>query len=490
MSAAPVPTARVRASALPGRSGPAGLLDAAGGPALWCRSVRRAVEPLRAVDAGVALCARTPRPPALVTRPLLGDTLYECTDRSRAPATPVPPVPEQDPPRAPAGPDTRRETRPAPRRADEDASKTAPSTAGRPRGPARPGGPRPVPHPPRPPRGGPADGAVGTVLRSLARQAPSSLPAAPAGAPSVRAPRTQTAPDGTSAPSRPRSPLPAESCGDDLAAQTAGRVARTLGAADLSGLTTSRVRRVTGDPRTASALRTVLDRLTGRLQDAGVADRQQGGPPGSTDRGSTDPGSTRRTESASPVLGLPPASGRRRRRRDRPATEGADATAPRAGRDGAGGPAGSTDARRGRGSPASQAGDGRPRRPGRSGGDTGEGTDAVLRAPDRGSPPWAGTHDRSVPASRQGPGELPDRPGRLVALGGAGLDDTPHDGSTTGAAPSALAGTLGTTPQPTVWDSSGIGGAGGAVPAVSAPVLERLLERVLDDAARRHGIEV
>jgi hypothetical protein len=31
---------------------------------------------------------------------------------------------------------------------------------------------------------------------------------------------------------------------------------------------------------------------------------------------------------------------------------------------------------------------------------------------------------------------------------------------------------------------------GGVVPAVSAPELERVLQRVLTDAARRHGIEV
>jgi len=45
------------------------------------------------------------------------------------------------------------------------------------------------------------------------------------------------------------------------------------------------------------------------------------------------------------------------------------------------------------------------------------------------------------------------------------------------------------TPR-TVADSSAMPGVGGAVPAVSVPELERVLARVLGDAARRHGIEV
>lgn len=239
----------------------------------------------------------------------------------------------------------------------------------------------------------------------------------------------------------------------------------------------------------------MLDRLTGRLQGVvGVRGDRRSGRPGSTE---PDPAATQRA--VSPPTVPDPSIGSARRRSDRPAHDGSAAVARGARPDD---PRDTADAltpegRSSRRSPSDDAGDLR-RRDLRSAGDStgrGEGTDAVLRAPDGTREPgdrgaWSGRRRHDGTAAGPGLPELPDRPGRLVALGGAGLDDAPHDGSTTGAAPSALAGTLGTPPQPTVWDSSGVGGAGGAVPAVSAPVLERLLERVLDDAARRHGIEV
>lgn len=315
-------------------------------------------------------------------------------------------------------------------------------------------------------------------------------------APSVRVPRAPTTLDRPGR--RPRAAaLPADGCGDDLAARTAGRVARTLGAGDLPGLTTSRVR---GGSGVDGGLRAVLDRLTGRLRGVvGVdGDRQRGRPgsrdpdPGSTQRGTQSPGT------APPVPDLPIGSARRR---DRAAHDSSAAAARGTRPDGPRGTAEALvpDGRSSRRSPSAgtEARDLRRRDP-RSTGDStgrGEGTDAVLRAPDGTREPGdrgAGSGRRRPDGTAAGSGlpELPDRPGRLVALGGAGLDDSPHDGSSAGVGPSALAGTLGTSPQPTVWDSSGVGGVGGAVPAVSAPVLERLLERVLDDAARRHGIEV
>ena len=454
-----------------------GLLDAAGGPALWCRDVRRAARSVGAVDTGVVTCARTREPPALVTGPLLGDALDECTGVLRAP-TRAQDAPSDSPHQAPprSGPRPGAVARPRGGvdigRADvggDDARRDlGPSTACRTRGPARAAAP--TAPPPREPTAG---GAVSRVLHDLCppverppRPAPTpAAPRRPAPPPPPPAARPQ-APRPTAVPSvrtGPRSaPLPPADCGDDLAARTARRVARRIGATDLSGLAAHRAPRA-GDAE--RALRGVLDRLA---HGAGAA---RAGEPGAAPSGRT-------TERPLGLGGPNPRAPGPHRRGDDVVT------------DEAGGRPGTVPGR----APASRGPRGDSPRPGAGDVGLGEGTDPVLRAPDR-------AHDASGPDGRPGhrdhgragaPGlpELPDRPGRLVALGGAGLDDSPHDGSVAGPAPSALAGTLGTPPQPTAWDSSGVSGVGGSLPAVSAPVLERLIERVLGDAARRHGLEV
>ena len=487
----------------------AGLLDAAGGPTLWCRDVRRAARSVGAVDTGVATCARTPGPPALVTRPLLGDALDECTGGLRAPtrAQDAPPDPLHD---APPRPGARPAAVARPRGGadvgrdggrDDDAHDPGPSTACRPRGPERTAAPTP------PPRAPTARGAVSRVLHDLCP--PAERPTAPRPAPTPVAPRPPVprppapaqaappppaaraqAPTPTAVPSvrtGPRSaPLPAVDCGEDLAARAARRVARRIGATDLSGLAAHRAPPAADGER---ALRGVLDRLA-HGADVARAVEAVAAPSGQTTERPLDLGAT------DPRAPVP------RRRGDDVVTDGAGGrpgTVP--GRAPASrGPRRDRDGRRDHDRRRADGGDsvdlGRRDGPRRGAGDVGlgAGTDPVLRAPDR-------AHDASDPDGRPGrrdhgragaPGlpELPDRPGRLVALGGTGLDDSPHDGSTTGPAPTVLAGTLGTPPQPTAWDSSGVSGVGGSLPAVSAPVLERLLERVLDDAARRHGIEV
>jgi len=72
-----------------------GPLDAAGGAAAWCRDTVRATAAVHHVDAAVAAaCATRPRPPRLVPAPLLGDCLAQVVERRPAPV-PAEPQPRR-----------------------------------------------------------------------------------------------------------------------------------------------------------------------------------------------------------------------------------------------------------------------------------------------------------------------------------------------------------------------------------------------------------
>jgi hypothetical protein len=72
---------RVRSSARAGQPG-VGTLDAAGGPASWCRGTVRATRRVADLDARLdAVCAGAPRTPTLVRGPVLGRALDECLRR-------------------------------------------------------------------------------------------------------------------------------------------------------------------------------------------------------------------------------------------------------------------------------------------------------------------------------------------------------------------------------------------------------------------------
>lgn len=429
MTATSVPRRPARA---PSRAGP---LDAAGGPAAWCRATVRATRPVADLDTRLdAVCARAPRAPSLVAGPLFGSALEECT-RDVGAADDVVDVPDAGGRRARGSADDR----PATGRRTP-AAPVGPRTRGQ--GRARPASaPRAPDHVLAPPAGRhprrTASGHADTPADrgSAAAHLPVARLRALAGPQSADGrPRRHTNPrslDQDAIPGPGAAPGPARRRARPGQGRSQPAAERLLppdeaGPALLTRVVDRIVRRIAGRPGSGS-------RLAAGLLRAGAA--------------SSDP------ELSDLLARWSGAPGRPRPRRRRRAA--------------------------GRGDLQRQPSDADP---GRVLADP-----LGLRGP--GAPPFDEPRldEREVRAPSRF-AEQPTRPRRLADL--AGETDGTETMAGTVARAGEGAGALGTGAAATAADTSARPGVGGAVPAVSAPELERLLDRVLGDAARRHGIEV
>ncbi|HEX5332037.1 MAG TPA: hypothetical protein VFW79_05280 [Cellulomonas sp.] len=453
---------RVRSGARAGLPG-VGTLDAAGGPVAWCRSTERATRRVADLDARLdAVCARAPRTPTLVRGPVLGHALDDCLrrlDQGDAPGVEVPDgtgTGVRD--GSGTGWDDRTRRRPSGTGGDGRSWDGDGGAAAVPR--ARHVG-RVGPASALEPRVGPstavfggsaqrgAHGVVGTRrvavdgadagagvtadrLRALAGPVPMRVLAGPTapGGPTGAGRAHRRGPGADRRPVEPRASGVEPSAPSGPPAVTGPEHAAVVAARVL--------RRIAGRPGSATALARSVPR-----PDAGPADQAlvdvlvrwsawRGPAAEATDDGSSDARG-----------GAPAASGARRRRRGRGRTE-----------------------------PAQPGGERVGATPG-----------PELGASRRPSTPAVDEHPVRSPSRFA---EQPTRPRRL-----ADVVDPPADEDAAG---DAGPGTDGVGLRPglarVAVDTSAATGIGGTVPTVSAPELERVLARVLRDAASRHGIEV
>ncbi|PVU82789.1 hypothetical protein DDP54_06940 [Cellulomonas sp. WB94] len=447
---------RVRSGARAGLPG-VGTLDAAGGPVAWCRDTVRATRRVGDLDARLdAVCARAPRTPALVRGPVLGHALDDCLrrlDRGE-------PLGVEDAAgtgtwaregsgtgwdgashRRPWG---RGEAHPSGGVVDP-----APSPRARPFGRV---GPASVLAPPR----GPASAASGGSEKPGSRGAAgvhrlgSADGTRVGGAVTVDRLRALAGPVTLRAAAGP----PAHD-----RSQEVGRARRRGPGTEASPAPGPRS--VTGPEHAVVVAARVLRRIAGRpgsaVELARSLPRPDAGPADQTLVDLLARWSTWR------ALGA-----------DLTDDESSDARDARNTRDGTAAPGGARRRRRGRGraEPGAPAGD----RVGTTGGPE----PAPARLP---TTPRA---DEQLVRSPSRFGEQPTRPRRLTDL----VDPPPDEDAAGDAGP----GTDGVGLRPglarVAVDTSAATGVGGTVPTVSAPELERVLARVLRDAASRHGIEV
>jgi hypothetical protein len=443
---------RVRSGARAGLPG-VGTLDAAGGPGAWCRATVRATRRVADLDARLdAVCAQAPRTPTLVRGPVLGHALDDCLRRL-------------DLVDAPAGFDVLAGTGAGARAGSgtgwDDGPRRRPSgPEGDARARAGVAGAGAIPRP-RPsgrvrpeshlaPRPEPSGTASGGSEPRRAHGAGSARPGAVDGA----AAGTRVTLDRLRAlagPSASGEPLGARRARRRGPGAGRGPVERRTGGAEQSGASAPPA--VTGPEHAALVAARVLRRISGRPGSAAALARSVPRPDaGPADQALVDvlvrwsawrvPVAQATDNDSSDARGGTPAPGGTRRRRPR----------------------------RGLAEPGAPTGDlvGGVREP------------AAPRLP---STPGADEHPVRSPSRFA---EQPTRPRRLTDL-----VDPPADEDAAG---DAGPGTDGVGLRPglarVAVDTSAATGVGGTVPTVSAPELERVLARVLRDAASRHGIEV
>lgn len=404
-------------------------LRAGGAAAAWCRGVARATRDVHRVDAGLAaVCSAAPRRPRVATGPLLGSTLPRLVDR------PVPEPPADDPAAA-----TRRTRREEAARRD-----LVPPPADCPPG-ARPR-PAPVPPPatphppgriPRPAAWCPPDGATPGSAHRPPPAAGSRVP--------VGRLRAWAGPDLRPGSAGLASAGPAKVAREERPRRTPPAVAGVGGrpvapAALLTGHVADRLARRIGasSAEALGGLARTTPRATGATPDLTRADLRALAAPATQpdDQAPTPPPESRAPEDTP-----------RRRTRRRPGEVGPAAR---------------------RQSTAPESGHSAARRPAE---------DAAAVPPSTGPTPRPllpdPIADRTVRRELSRFAEQPIQPPRL---GGGPLSD-----DTAAARGEAWTGTGRATPDVRA-SSTAVG--------LSEPDLELLMTRVLDDAARRHGIEV
>ncbi len=438
---------------------PDSLLAPAGAPAHWCRSVVRATHPVHEV-AEALRCAPPVPPPTVLRGPLHGRTLEECTEGAERVDEPPPPPP------------------PPPTHAD--------SGVVAPRGAHKPHPSRPPPPPPPPLATTPfADSGVVAAKAEHPRAAGSQVPG---GGKDGAGPGERTADTPTRRPLPPADACPPADRLRELAGEGAPRTRRPRKPRP------QRPRRDTSqavvpDVAADDLLRRVAERVVGRLP--GSREDAHGSEASSrqwhTGPVRVDPpdgvGEVLRRSSHGPG---PSGAGRLRSRsragdakdgdgpvRDEGGDRGAGGTSAHRRQDGGSRPEGE-GRRRGQGDPRRQGGAERRARQREQG------------APERDLRP-VGRLSRFA--------EQPPLPPRLVdnnsALGaggvGAGAGGVDGAGNNSALGPGWVGAGGNNSALGAGW--VGVGGNNSAV-GVSGVELERALDRVLTDAARRHGIEV